>query len=217
MVRSLLFATVLAIGLIRVIGQPVPRLDPPTMAWFQRGTTQQVTLSGEALLGARQVFVNGKGVAGILGAMAAKGPADIVIESSRGGLSAGTPSVGDAKTVVLQLMFASDAPLGAREVRVATTNGISNPVTVNVSDLPEIAEQEPNHTPAEAQRITLPVAISGVIRTSTETDLFRFQGHPGEHLIFDVQANRTGSPLDATLLLLDATGKELARSEDAHG
>ena len=217
MVRSLFLVAFLAIGLIRVTGQPVPRLDPPALAWFQRGTTQQVTLTGEALLGARQVFVNGRGVAGILGAMAAKGPADLVIESSRGGLSAGTPSAGDAKTVVLQLAFASDAPLGSREVRVATTNGVSNPVTVNVSDLPEIAEKEPNHTPAGAQRITLPVAISGVIRTSTETDLFRFQGHPGEHLIFDVQANRTGSPLDATLLLLDATGKELARSEDAHG
>jgi hypothetical protein len=35
--------------------------------------------------------------------------------------------------------------------------------------------------------------------------------------VFDVEANRTGSPLDATMVILDAQGRELARSEDAHG
>lgn len=189
------------------------------MVWFQRGTTQQVTLTGEALGGASAVFVSGFGASGILGAaspVVASG-SGVTLESSRGGLSIGTPAVGDAKSVTLQWMLATNATLGPRELRIATTNGVSNPVTLQVSDLLEIQEREPNHSLADAQRIALPSGVSGVIRTATESDYFRFQGKAGERLLFDVQANRTGSPLDATLVLLDASGKELARSEDAHG
>lgn len=189
------------------------------MVWFQRGTTQQVTLTGEALGGASAVFVSGSGATGVLGAAApiAASGSGVTLESSRGGLSIGTPAVGDAKSVTLQWMLAADAALGPRELRIATTNGVSNPVTLQVSDLPELQEREPNHSLADAQRISLPSGVSGVIRTAAESDYFRFQGKAGERLLFDVQANRTGSPLDATLVLLDASGKELARSEDAHG
>ncbi|MBN8249885.1 MAG: PPC domain-containing protein, partial [Verrucomicrobia bacterium] len=51
----------------------------------------------------------------------------------------------------------------------------------------------------------------------TEADTFRFAAGAGEKIIFDVQANRDGSPLDPSLVVLDAAGKELARSEDVHG
>lgn len=189
------------------------------MVWFQRGTTQQVTLTGEALGGASVVFVSGSGATGVLGAAVpiASSGSGVTLESSRGGLSIGTPAVGDAKSVTLQWMLTADATLGPRELRIATTNGVSNPVTLQVSDLPELQEREPNHSLADAQRISLPSGVSGVIRAATESDFFRFQGKAGERLLFDVQANRTGSPLDATLVLLDASGKELARSEDAHG
>ena len=210
---------VLSAGLGSLLAQPAPRIDTPAWIWFQRGTTQQVTLTGEALGGASAVFVSGSGASGVLGAPApaAGGSATVTLESSRGGLSIGAPAVGDAKSVTLQWRLAADAPLGPRELRIATTNGVSNPVTLQVSDLPEIQERDPNHSLADAQRIPLPAGVSGVIRSAAESDYFRFQAKSGERLLFDVQANRTGSPLDATLVLLDATGKELTRSEDAHG
>jgi hypothetical protein len=212
--------TVLALGVAGSIvtrAQAVPRLDAPPTVWFQRGTTQQLTLTGDALGGATAVLVTGSGASGVLGAAAPKAAGATVLESSRGGLSVGSAATSDAKTVTLQWMLAADAPLGSREVRIATTNGVSNPVTLQVSDLPELMESDRNHSLADAQRVSLPTGISGVIRASTENDWYRFTAKAGERLIFDVQANRTGSPLDATLVLLDASGKELARSEDAHG
>ncbi len=210
---------VLSTGLGSLVAQPAPRIDTPAWIWFQRGTTQQITLTGDALGGASAVFVSGSGASGVLGGAAPKamGSAAVTLESSRGGLSLGTPAVGDAKSVTLQWRLDAAAPLGSRELRIATTNGVSNPVILQVSDLPEIQERDPNHSLAEAQRITLPAGVSGVIRAAAESDYFRFQAKSGDRLLFDVQANRTGSPLDATLVLLDATGTELARSEDAHG
>ncbi|MFM7100480.1 MAG: hypothetical protein ACKO3N_04860, partial [Verrucomicrobiota bacterium] len=86
-----------------------------------------------------------------------------------------------------------------------------------VSDLPEVQEAGPNGQAAEAFRVRLPAGISGVISANAEADHFRFSARAGEKLVFDVQANRSGSPLDATLLLLDPAGKELARSEDVNG
>jgi hypothetical protein len=65
--------------------------------------------------------------------------------------------------------------------------------------------------------ITPPVAISGRIGGSAEVDAYRIALKAGQEIHFDVQANRTGSPLDATLILLDSKGTEVARSEDAHG
>src|SRR5262249_49403382 len=46
---------------------------------------------------------------------------------------------------------------------------------------------------------------------------YRFKARKGERLIFDVIAFRAGSPLDSSLAVLDANGKELARSEDVNG
>ena len=162
----------LSVGVGSLLAQPVPRIDAPSMVWFQRGTTQQVTLTGEALGGASAVFVSGSGATGVLGAAApiAASGSGVTLESSRGGLSIGTPAVGDAKSVTLQWMLAADAALGPRELRIATTNGVSNPVTLQVSDLPELQEREPNHSLADAQRISLPSGVSGVIRTAAESD-----------------------------------------------
>src|ERR1043166_204584 len=50
-----------------------------------------------------------------------------------------------------------------------------------------------------------------------QQDYFRFHAKKGERVIFDVNAYRSGSPLDSSLAVLDAAGKELARNEDANG
>ncbi len=103
-------------------------------------------------------------------------------------------------------------------VQIRTTNGeLSNTVDVAVTDLPEIAEREPNDTPTEAQPITVPVAINGRIDKSgvnptPDQDYFRFTARKGERMTLEVAARRLGSPLDSVIEVLDSEGRPVPRA-----
>ncbi|MBX3734161.1 MAG: PPC domain-containing protein [Verrucomicrobiae bacterium] len=190
----------------QVHAQPVPQLGSTPVTWFQRGTTLEVTLPGEALAPVDLVLLTGSGMSGLL---VPRPESPLTLESSAGGLSAAPEA---SKSLTVRLTVDPDAPLGVRELRVASPDGVSNPLTLEVSDLPELLEYA-----AAASVISLPAGISGVIGANTEVDTFRFRANRGDPVVLDVQANRFGSPLDPTLVVLDADGKELARSEDVHG
>jgi hypothetical protein len=91
---------------------------------------------------------------------------------------------------------------------------VSNRVSFAVDTLPESVEQEPNDTPATAQRITLPIIVNGRIGKPGDRDVFRFEGRAGQTIIADVRARRLDSPLDSVLELTDARGKVLAYNDD---
>lgn len=189
-------------------GQAVPRLDALSPSWFQRGTTNEITLSGEALGQLTEVLFSGSGIRAHL---LERPTPPVTLESSGVGLTA--VAVDLVKNRSIRLEISPDAALGSRELRVAGPSGVSNPQTLQLSDVPELKEGKPG----EATPLTLPAGVSGVISASTESDSFRFPARAGQKLTFDVQANRMGSPLDPTLILLNAQGQEVARSEDAHG
>ncbi len=211
-VRTCLGTLLAPLAVLAASAQAVPKLDSLSATWFQRGTTNEVTVNGEAFGGVNAVLFTGNGLAGNFVVGAAHG---VTLEASAGGITVGQADTG--KSLTFQVIVSGDASLGGHELRVAGPNGVSNPLAVNVSDLPELLEPKGNNQPTDAPWITLPAAVSGIIGGSTEADYFRFKARAGEKLIFDVQANRFGSPLDPTLVLLDATGKEIARSEDANG
>ncbi len=197
---------------VSAFGQAVPRLDSASHAWFQRGTTQEITLTGKFLRGVSSVLLTGSGVSA---SVAVLPPPEVTLEASGSGLTAQPADT--ARSLSVQIVIEDEASLGGRELRVATSSGVSNPLTVQVSDVPEVQEGPPGPEAGTGLLISLPAGFSGVIGANTESDEFRFAARAGQKLIFDVQANRFGSPLDPTLVLLDATGKELARSEDALG
>lgn len=79
-----------------------------------------------------------------------------------------------------------------------------------------IAEQEPNNSPSEAGRISLPAVIHGVIGPMAEdgeadVDLFRFHARNGQRLVLEMNAARQKSPLDSRLEVLDAAGNPVPR------
>ncbi|PYI82856.1 MAG: hypothetical protein DME26_16305 [Verrucomicrobia bacterium] len=94
---------------------------------------------------------------------------------------------------------------------------MSNPLQLNVGQWREIAKRDPNGTLAEAQPVELPAVISGTLNTMAQTNHYRFKANKDEDFVFEVDAARRGSPLDSSLVLFDAQGKELARNEDALG
>jgi hypothetical protein len=112
-----------------------------------------------------------------------------------------------------------DAPIGFYPVRLVTADGISNVMLFSVGDLPEVDEVEArnpkadNGTPKDAQPLTLPVVVNGELAPA-DVDLFSFTVKAGEKLVFEVEARRAGSAVDAAIEILDAAGKVIARNDD---
>ena len=85
----LLLATALT-----AVAQPAPKLTAISPEWIQRGTTVEVTLTGENLGGVTQILFNGD--AGLsatnVAAPAPMARASVVIESTGGGISVAEPA-----------------------------------------------------------------------------------------------------------------------------
>src|SRR5262249_3757197 len=111
----------------------------------------------------------------------------------------------------------ADLAPGAREVRFEGPGGMSAPVPLQVSDLPEAVEAEPNDTYSQGNRIQVPGGVSGRIGAPFDLDHFVFHADRGQALVFEVEAARLGSSLDAQLALLDTRGRGIAGSEAGAG
>ena len=118
---------------------------------------------------------------------------------------------------------ASDVTVGAYPIRVETPDGISNIQLLAVGTFPEYFEDESrpgalpngNDTIETAQPLPpAPLTLNGALE-GPERDMFRIQAKAGEKQVFEVEARRLGSAIDPVLEILDASGKTLARSEDA--
>ncbi len=213
-----LFLALLAPPLL-ALAQPTPKLTSISPEWIQRGTTTEITLTGENLGGVTQFIFDGD--AGLsatnLPAPATPKPA-ITIESTGGGISrAESRPPRDDKRLVVKITASADASLSPREMRVAAPGGVSNPLNLNVGQWPEVEERAPNHTLQEAQPVDLPAVISGVVAAAAQTNRYRFKAAKGQEIVLEVDAARRGSPLDSSLVVADAKGRELTRSEDAAG
>ena len=118
---------------------------------------------------------------------------------------------------------AGDLAVGAYPIRVETPDGISNIQLLAIGTFPEYLEDESrpgalansNDSIETAQPLPpAPLTLNGALE-GPERDVFRIQAKSGEKKVFEVEARRLGSAIDPVLEILDASGKILARSEDA--
>ncbi|MCX6898143.1 MAG: hypothetical protein NT105_05515 [Verrucomicrobia bacterium] len=147
------------------------------------------------------------------------------------------PSISELVTV--QVTAAPDAEPGLREIRLATQNGLSNPLVFCVGQLPEFSEKAsrviveqksavaktafgPKSTKARPEiTVTLPATVNGQILPG-EVDRFRFNAKKGQKLVMAVSARQlipyisdaVPGWFQATLSLYDSKGKELAYDDD---
>ena len=89
-----------------------------------------------------------------------------------------------------------------------------SPALFAVGEYPEFLEQEPNQTPEAAQPLAPPATFNGRIDAPGDRDWVRFHAKAGEKLTLRVFAQQLGSPLDAVLRVVDASGKELLTADD---
>src|SRR5262249_41299084 len=97
--------------------------------------------------------------------------------------------------------------------RLAIDGKPTNPFFLDLDDLPEHLETEPNDQPGQAKPVTVPAMLNGRIDKPGDVDYWALTARKGEALRLDVRARTLGSPLHAVLVLGDASGKELARSD----
>jgi hypothetical protein len=224
-----------------VLAQNVPHLAYVLPAGGRQGATFQITTGGQFLPNVSAAYVSGSGVqvtvvdyARPMNAMQATELRDRVQALQKETMTAAirqeivdtrvklllfnarrltSPVL--AETVTLQVAIAPRAAPGKRELRVATPQGLSNPLVFCVGQLPEFTETEsitvvqPNpNQPAQVQitqpptdmPITLPATVNGRIKpglprpatqarfTPGEADRYRFQAHKGHELVIAAAA-----------------------------
>jgi hypothetical protein len=192
--------------------QPIPKLKSISQEYVQRGATIEVTIAGENLSDAKFLVA---GDSGLHFKVPAATEPTVGIESSGGGIVAMTKS--DPNKIVATLDVNGTAALGAREIRLASPAGVSNPLRLTITHFPEFMGASTATSLAKAQDLALPFAVTAAINAAAESDYYKFKASKDQHVVLEVVAQRLGSALDSSLAVLDKDGHELARNEDAIG
>lgn len=181
-----------------------PMITHCTPTAVQRGTTAEVTVEGQMnFAGVYKMLVEGKGIS-----------AEIVEDKGKAGAA--------TRSVKLRIKVDADAPLGVREFRLASSLGISSLGQLLVVADPVVVEAANNNTIDKAQEIKTPCVVSGRIEAAEDVDCFKFAAKAGQPFTFDVVCARIQDKIhdlqkhaDPLITLYDATGRELAASDDA--
>jgi hypothetical protein len=128
--------------------------------------------------------------------------------------------VGSAHLLQPRVQLRVPARAGVQTVRLAINGVKTNPTAFIVSSLPQVLEQEPNDTPAKANRVTIPCGINGRIQSPRDLDHFVFAAKKGRAIRFEVKARRFNTPLcsslDSVLDVMNSKGVVLASNDDTY-
>ena len=150
-----------------------------------------------------------------------------------------TPACNSISSLVIaEVTFAPNAEPGAREIRLVTPRGVSNPLVFHVGQVPETcrpamitATIQVLGKEASALRkrptnevevhITVPCTVNGQI-ASGEENRYRFEARKGQRLVISTQgrallpyiADAVPGWFQPVLVLSDANGKEVAYDDD---
>ena len=125
-----------------------------------------------------------------------------------------TSQAGPVK-VTGDVRISGTAALGAHTLRVMTLDGPSNSAIFNVGQFPSPREIEPNNKLDQAQRLpSLPVEVQGKLDGAPDIDIYSFQVNKGERWVFDLRSIEDGSSVEARMILMDVSGKQISFNDD---
>lgn len=104
--------------------------------------------------------------------------------------------------------------LGPHRLSLRSESRVTNPVLVEVTDLPIVPESEPNDVAGAGPPISFPTAIVGVIERAGDEDCFPLALKQGVAVRLEVKARRLDSSLDSQLDLIGADGQTIASGDD---
>ncbi len=107
----------------------------------------------------------------------------------------------------------TDAP-DAFKLQLSQAGKKANAILIDLDDLPELLESEPNDVASDVKPIAIPAMLNGRIGKSGDVDYWKIEMKKDESVDLDLRAARLGSPLDSVVSIEDSTGKQLARNDD---
>jgi hypothetical protein len=114
--------------------------------------------------------------------------------------------------LTIEVTAAASLPPGDYALRIRTPLGTTATRPIEVGELAEAIEAEPNDDTPEP--VNVPLTVNGEAGWPGDTDKFAFDAAAGQQLVLSVEAAGIGSRLDASLALRDAAGTILARNDD---
>ncbi|HWB12257.1 MAG TPA: c-type cytochrome domain-containing protein [Pirellulales bacterium] len=179
----------------QVIPPPKPELAGIWPRGFQRGVTTRTKLTGKNLLGTTGVEFNHPKLQGrIL-----------------------PPDPGRADEISVEVVPAADLPRGTFQLAIVTEGGKSGVLPIEIDDLPQLAESEPNHSAKIATPISLPAGVWGTLAARGDVDHLAFEAKAGQTIVCELLSRRIGSSLNGVLTLLDPAHEVVARNNDFDG
>ena len=108
---------------------------------------------------------------------------------------------------------AGNLPRGRYKLSIATPGGTSDEQPIELDDLPQVVEVEPNASAAGAGMTELPSSVWGTLSTMGDVDQVTFEARAGQTIVFDLAAKSLGSKLNGVLTILDPAGKDPGRQQ----
>jgi hypothetical protein len=178
-----------------------PYVDFISPTGAKPGTTADITFYGRNLPGGEktEVQVNGRPLEKVVRKIAVPGEAEA------------TSSLRFA-----ELLRPPASRVDGMEVRITGDTGTSNARLLTFSDAPEQLETEPNNTIAEANRVTVPCAVTGQFSAPKDVDHFVFSAKKDEKFTIEVEAERIGSPADPDMEIAESDGKVINSTQDTN-
>lgn len=212
--RCSLFALMI-LGISPVMGDA----DEPSIAYVfpaggQRGTTVEFRVGGHYLHDQARFEMLGQGVSAV--ERLTRAPHTLWFEGPVIPLPDSQQKEDYPVEHLGRVEIAAEATPGMRRWRVMTSQGSTASLPFVIGDLPEIVEQEIDGKPIPVP-VELPVTINGRIFPRQDVDIWKFAARAGTTYVCDVVASRIGSPLDASLKIVDPHGNVVAENDDTHG
>ncbi|MEZ6123482.1 MAG: PPC domain-containing protein [Planctomycetaceae bacterium] len=189
-------STVLAAALFSVIGAAAAAADPPKIErLFPPGGQIGSTVTAKVI--------------------GAGGDGDLQVWSDRQQLHPAFNEKRDEVTITIP----QDAAPGLHRLRFWNQHGSTAVRPFVVGLLPEATETEAGNNVEDAIKIDqMPVTMNGVLEKNQDVDVFAVSLKQGTTFVASVQAHPDlGSPMDASLQLLNAEGTVIASNDDDHG
>jgi hypothetical protein len=112
--------------------------------------------------------------------------------------------------------IAGNVSPGVYEATAVGRFGSSNPRSFVVGTLSELSDSAGNNSADKAIEVPLDSTVNGRVEQNNY-DFFRLKLKQGERVVIDCAADRLDSRLDATLVVLNAAGREIARVRNTVG
>jgi hypothetical protein len=119
-----------------------------------------------------------------------------------------------ATSVRFELSADAKLPRGSYQLVVATPAAKSKAAAIEVDDLPQVVEVEPNDSAPKTAPTALEAGYWGLCSKPGDVDHYRFVAKRGQTIVCRVEAKSHGSMLNGFVTVLDPTGQVVATNND---